>query len=138
MKKILLTIIAGIIFSSFATQAFAVVQLNTNLKPSNLPEITTNAEATSTDHPETAATQTAIVYIGSIIARVLLFAGAMTVIFIIIAGAKYIMAFGNDDLLGQAKRGITWSLAGLILIMLSYTIVRGVIQVLISTDNSVT
>lgn len=135
MKKIILTIFSAMIFFTISGNVLAAVQIDSTLRPSNLPDYSP-AEATSTENSETAATQTAILYLGNLLSKVLLFVGAMAVIYLIIAGAKYIFAFGNDDLLGQAKRGITWTIWGLILIMLSYAIVRGVIKILISTDVS--
>lgn len=135
MNKIYLTIIAATIFWSLTLNAFGAIQLDETYKPDNLPSYKTQT-ATDTANSETAATQSVILFVGNIVGQVLLFTGAATVIFIIIAGAKYIFAFGNDDRLGQAKRGITWSLVGLVLIMLSYAIVRGVIKILLSTDVS--
>ncbi|MBI4127321.1 hypothetical protein HY463_01285 [Candidatus Peregrinibacteria bacterium] len=129
MKKIYLAIAAAIIFWSLALNAFAAIQLDETYKPDNLPSY-----QTQTGSGEIAATQTVALFVGKIVGQILLFLGAVTVVFIIIAGAKYIFAFGNDDRLGQAKRGMTWSIVGLILIMLSYAIVRGVIKILISTD----
>lgn len=137
MKKIYLTILAAIVFWSLALNAFAAIQLDDTYKPDNLPSYD-QQKATSDTNSETAATQTLILFVGGIISQVLLFIGGFTVIFVIIAGSKYIFAFGNDDRLGQAKRGLTWSIIGLVLVMLSYAIVRGVIKILISTDFSAT
>ena len=139
MKKIYLTFLAAIIFWSLSFNVFGTaIQLDGTYKPDNLPTLGASQEAASADHPETAATQTIILYVGNLVSQVLLFTGALTIVFIIIAGAKYVFAYGNDDRLGQAKRGITWSVVGLILILLSYSIVRGVIKLLISTDVSAT
>ncbi len=139
MKKIYLTFLSAIIFWGLTLNAFgAAIQLDDTYKPDNLPTLGSSQTASSTDHPESAATQTLILYVGNLVSQVLLFTGALTIVFIIIAGAKYVFAYGNDDRLGQAKRGMTWSIVGLVLIILSYSIVRGVIKLLISTDVSAT
>lgn len=139
MKKIYLIFLTAIIFWSLTLSAFgAAIQLDETFKPDNLPTLGASQTASSTDHPETAATQTLILFVGNIVSQILVFSGALTIVFIIIAGAKYVFAYGNDDRLGQAKRGITWAVVGLILIILSYSIVRGVIKLLISTDVSAT
>ena len=138
MKKIYLTFIAAIIFWSITLTAFASIQLEDDFRPSNLPTLGTTQTASSADHPESAATQTLILYVGKLVGQVLVFCGALTVIFLIIAGAKYAFAYGVDDRIEQAKRGITWSIFGLIIIILSYSIVRGVIKLLVSTDVNAT
>ena len=139
MKKIYLTFLGAIVFWSITLNAFASIQLEDDFRPSNLPTLQTTSEiATVEGHPEAAATQTLILYVGKIVGQVLVFCGALTVIFIIIGGAKYVFAYGSDDKIGEAKRGITWSVIGLILIILSYSIVRGIIKLLVSTDVNAT
>ncbi|PJC36645.1 hypothetical protein CO046_04485 [Candidatus Peregrinibacteria bacterium CG_4_9_14_0_2_um_filter_53_11] len=46
-----------------------------------------------------------------------------SVIFLIVGGAQLLFAAGNDDAIGRAKRTILWSIAGLVLAMLSVGIV---------------
>ncbi len=139
MKKIYVTFLAAIIFWSITLTAFASIQLEDDFRPSNLPTLGPETEiATVEGHPEAAATQTLILYVGKLVGQVLVFCGALTVIFLIIAGAKYAFAYGVDDRIEQAKRGITWSIFGLIIIILSYSIVRGVIKILVSTDVNAT
>lgn len=42
----------------------------------------------------------------------------------VIAGFLYVTALGNDEQMGKAKKILLWSSVGLILVILSYTIVR--------------
>jgi hypothetical protein len=62
--------------------------------------------------------------------------GSVAVIFIVIAGGNYIFAFGKDERIERGKRGIFWSLMGLITILFSYAIVQGIISVLLQVDSS--
>ncbi|MFA6024290.1 MAG: hypothetical protein WC777_03695 [Candidatus Gracilibacteria bacterium] len=136
IKKLLLTIALGLSFSLLnADLSWAALQLDDNLRPDSLPTIEAE-EAVDADHPETAATQTAIMFVGKIISQVLLFTGALTVIFIMIAGFNYIFAFGKDERIEKGKRGTTWALVGLLLILLSYAIVQGILQIVLQVDKS--
>jgi len=137
IKKILLTIFGGMCFFWLMQGAFAAIQLDENLRPSSLPTFDVAPEATTDDNPETRATQTLILFVGSIVSQVLLFVGAITIIFLIIAGANYIFAFGKDERIEKGKLGMFWSLAGLVIIMLSYAIVQGIIQIILQVDESV-
>jgi len=51
------------------------------------------------------------------------FIGTVVAIGLIYSGFLYITA-KDDSGAGKAKKGITWSLIGLALVMLSYTIIR--------------
>jgi hypothetical protein len=134
-KKILLSLgIVGLLSTTSGT-ALAAIQMPDYLRPSNLPG-STAAEAIDEAHPETAATQTLILYIGNLVSQVLLFMGSVAVIFIVIAGGNYIFAFGKDERIERGKRGIFWSLMGLITILFSYAIVQGIISVLLQVDSS--
>jgi Type IV secretion system pilin len=137
IKKILFTVFSALTLSLvFSGSTLAAIQLDDNLRPENLPTIEPS-EATDPDHPETAATQTLILFVGNIVSQVLLFTGALTIIFVIIAGINYIFAFGKDERIERGKRGLFWSLFGLIIILLSYAIVQGILQVVTQVDESV-
>jgi len=135
LKKILLTICAATMFFMLCQSALALT-LDPTIKPTNLPsyEIPDTTEIDST-HPETAATQTVILFVGNILSKVLLFVGSIAIIFLIIAGANYILAFGKDQRIESGKRGLTWSIVGLALILLSYAIVQGIISLLLQVDS---
>lgn len=135
IKKLLLTIVAAVLFSFCVDGALASIQLDDNLRPNNLPTFDAE-EAVDSDHPETAATQTLIMFVGSIVSQVLLFAGALTIIFLIWAGFNYISAFGKDEKIEKGKLGMFWALVGLLVVLLSYAIVQGVLQVILQVDES--
>ena len=134
-KKFLVTILTVIAFFLFIDGASAVIQLNEGMRPENLPTFDVS-EATQDSSPETAGTNTLIFFIGNLVSQFLLFAGAITIIFMIVAGANYIFAFGKDQLIEKGKKGMVWSLVGLIIIMLSYAIVQGAIQIILQVDES--
>lgn len=115
---------------------WASIQLDEGIRPSNLPTYEM-AEETTSENPETAATQSAIMFVGNLISQVLLFMGAVAVIFLTIAGMNYIFAFGKDERINKAKNGVFYTLFGLIIILLSYAITQGILQIVLRVDESV-
>ncbi len=152
MKKILFTLLFSSLFWSFSHEALAAIQLDPNLRPEGLPTFGEESEdeeetAESEDPPEDTgdetpavytATQTLVLFIGNIVSQVLLYAGAVSIIFLIVAGANYIFAFGKDERIEKGKRGIFWAITGLFIILLSYAIVRGLISLIVQVDVSAT
>lgn len=136
IKKLLLIFGCLGILTLSAPVSMAAIQLPGYLQPSNLPGGTTAQEATDTDHPETAATQTLILYVGNLVSQVLLFMASIAIVFVIIAGGNYIFAFGKDERIERGKRGLFWSLMGLITILFSYAIVQGIISIILQVDSS--
>lgn len=49
--------------------------------------------------------------------------GALSVIFLFVAGILYALSFGQPDRLRQAKSAITWAIGGLVVAMSAYAIV---------------
>lgn len=135
IKKILLTVLVAVLFSFCADATFAAIQLDDNLRPSNLPTMGME-EAVDSDRPETAATQSLIMFVGNLVSQVLLFAGAITIAFLLWASFNYIFAFGKDEKIEKGKRGLFWSLVGLLVIMLSYAITQGILQIVLQVDDS--
>jgi hypothetical protein len=54
--------------------------------------------------------------------------GLIAMFFIILNGFKYMLARGNEEQIAKAKAGVTWSVIGLILTILSYTIISAIIE----------
>ncbi|MBT7703651.1 hypothetical protein HN748_05440, partial [Candidatus Peregrinibacteria bacterium] len=76
-----------------------------------------------------------ITYIIADVAVVLLqIAGILAVFFIIMSGFNYIKAFGKEEEIQKAKKGMTWAIVGLIVVILSYAIVQNVIRISLSVD----
>lgn len=58
----------------------------------------------------------------------LAFIAISAVVVIIISGIMFLTAFGNEERLGQAKKIAQWAIIGLVLAMLSYAIVRIILE----------
>jgi hypothetical protein len=56
------------------------------------------------------------------------FAGLIAVVYLVFNGFRYAMARGEDNQIGQAKKGITYAIVGLLLILAAYTIVATVLN----------
>jgi hypothetical protein len=50
-------------------------------------------------------------------------AGAIALLMLIVGGVFYVTSSGNDQRIETAKKMITWTILGLILILLSYSII---------------
>lgn len=48
---------------------------------------------------------------------------AITILFLIIGGIYYITAFGDDNRMKEGKRIITYAIYGLVLVLISYSVV---------------
>lgn len=113
----------------------AAIQLDPTMKPVNLPSMVTPLAPSDPSNPESAFTQTLIFFVGDrIIAPALLFAATVTIIFLILSGYNYITAFGKDEKIEKGKRGIFWSLFGLLIILASYSIVQAILSIISQVD----
>jgi hypothetical protein len=113
----------------------AVIQLDPAMKPENLPSLVTPLAPSDPNNPESAFTQTLIFFVGDrIIAPALVFAATVTIIFLILSGYNYITAFGKDEKIEKGKRGIFWSLFGLLIILASYSIVQAILSIISQVD----
>lgn len=54
----------------------------------------------------------------------LVFVGSLAVIFIIIAGLKYIMSWGDAKSVESARRTLTFAILGLLLVLFSFLVVN--------------
>ena len=104
--------------------ALAQVPLNDELRPEYLPDI-----------QGATANEKIFGLAGNLIAAVLQIAGGVTIIFIIIVGFRYILAGGEEEKVGKAKTTLMWVIGGLILLMISYVIVRFVVKISLVTEE---
>ena len=65
-----------------------------------------------------------------IINTLLMVAGIIAVLFLIIGGFQYITSGGNDELAGQGKKTIQNAIIGIVIIILSYTLVTVIFRAL--------
>ena len=55
--------------------------------------------------------------------------GGLSLLFSIIAGIQILMAYGNEEKIGAAKKTLTWALLGLLISLLSYAIVQIIVSI---------
>ena len=65
------------------------------------------------------------------------FVGGMSLIFLIIAGVRFSVSYGNDEDIQKAKDQATYALIGLVLALLSYTIVKIVTNIKFTKESDI-
>ncbi len=63
-------------------------------------------------------------FLPNLITSLMAFAGISAVIFIILGGIKFITSGGDEYKVSQAKRTLTFSIIGLVVVVMSYAIIR--------------
>lgn len=81
--------------------------------------------------PGPAGAPTATWLILSIINVILWVVGFLAVLFVIIGGIRYITAHGNEEQAELAKKTITQAIIGIIVVVLSFVIIRVIVNALI-------
>lgn len=71
---------------------------------------------------------TPAILLSNIVNYILLFAAAIAVLFLIIGGVKYIVSQGNEKAVEGSKHTILYAVIGLLIIILSFVIVRFVLN----------
>lgn len=66
--------------------------------------------------------------IGNFLVYILPYSGALALLAFVVSGILFIIGFGNEATIQRAKQTATWSLVGLVVILLSYTIINFVIS----------
>ena len=135
IKKIITSLILSIILVATVQAAMGIPD---TYKPKNIPLQGLNETITKTvtaDSQDGAVTGVNIVlqYMANLL---LFFAAPLSVLFLARAGADYAFAMGEDSKLESAKRELTWSLVGLVLIMFAYVIIRVAIQPLLGLQSA--
>lgn len=97
-------------------------------KPNNIVE--------TSESVETYSAETVIYLLGDLISGVLALVGVLAVYFLVSNALKYATSFGRQDEAEKAKKGIFWAIGGLLIILLSYIIVRFVIRIVLTTDEA--
>lgn len=88
---------------------------------SRFAALTKYVDATDSGIPKVDLNQAQV---GSLFGAVLGIAGVVAVIFIIIGGYKYVISQGNPQAVQKAKETIIYALAGLVIVMMAFTIVQ--------------
>ena len=90
--------------------SLASTALAQNVNKPDLPEPTTGASLGE--------------ILGDVIEALLLFAGAVAVLFLIIGGFRYVVSSGNPDQVEAAKKTILYAVLGLIIIFIAFVLVQ--------------
>jgi hypothetical protein len=102
----------------------AQVALPSDLRPNYIPDIAGNS-----------AEDKIFNLSGSLIITIMQLSGGVAILILIINGFNYILARGEEGEMEQAKTNIFWALGGLILIMISYVIIRFVVKLTLIVDE---
>lgn len=68
-------------------------------------------------------------FLPSITSTIIGIAGGLALLFVIIGGIQILTAYGNDERITAAKKTLTWALAGLVIAILSYSIVQIIVSI---------
>lgn len=129
IKKILTTIILSISLLIAGTAVVHAYQIDPSYRPSNAP-FALNEEI------KTKGASGATVLVLQIIAGALLyFAVPVGVIMIVMAGSSMVIFGAEQEKLDAAKKHLTWSIIGLVLIILSYSLVKIIITAIIGAAS---
>lgn len=112
------------VFASFGSQAFAA-GIDPKYRPDNTPTITENPQDETNVNVEQARAKLTF----RIVNAVLGIAGVVAIFFIINNAWFMIISAGKEEAVTQRKKGLTWALVGLLFIILSYSIIRFIIQI---------
>lgn len=103
--------------------ASAEYQIPREFKPELSPDIANSKDGASYNYT------TISIFLQFLAGNILFFAGAIAVALLVIAGAIYATAMGNDTQLESAKKTITWIFIGLFAMIISFSAIRFVINV---------
>jgi hypothetical protein len=59
--------------------------------------------------------------------------GSVAVVMLVIGGVRYVMSFGNQEMMDGAKKTIKFALIGLLVVILAFAIVTNVIDIIYRT-----
>ncbi|MEK7524034.1 MAG: pilin [Patescibacteria group bacterium] len=115
-----------------APVAQAAVTIDPKLHPDNAPTITGYK-----NEPELNIEEARVVLTGRIVGIILGVAGTVAVFFIINNGWWLAASAGKEETVTQHKKGLQWAVIGLVLIILSYSILRFIISLTFKADERV-
>lgn len=140
MKKIAAIIISAIFLIQSIPLANAVMGLDYAPKDtafkSELDELNKIANMEGVANPEDAVSLAFVTVIQKISDGILYVAGPVAILFVAYSGFAYANAMGKQEGIDQAKKGITWALLGLFLVILSYGLVRIIVNLLITAGKA--
>ncbi len=148
IKSILIkiSVIVAILTVSLGFSMVKTEQLSTNIayaadiefqpvitvKPSTLPGQTANQQQGNTQEGTRAGETTVKSHLlknvlPNLAVKIIGFASALGLLFLVIAGLRYLVSFGNEDATNNAKTQAIYAIVGLIVAIFSYAIVQIII-----------
>lgn len=128
-KKLLIILgFSTIMISSFAAPVSAY-QIDDSYRPTNAPFALTE------DIKDKGSAGALVLILQMIASGLLYFAAPIAIIMLGFGAFNMVMGSGETEKIDQAKKHLTWALIGLIAIILSYSIVRIVITMALTTAS---
>lgn len=127
-----LTFIIISLFVSIPAVSAAGFGIDTSLHPPGAPTVTGKDTETAGDIE---ATPTSLTF--KIVNVILSIAGVAAIFFILNNAWYLVISSGSEEKITEHKTGLMWSVIGLILIILSYSIIRFVISIPFGADETV-
>jgi len=106
--------------------SFVIVGATLNLMGVTLPDPMAALSGKQSDviNPLGSQVNSFPAFVTGLLVNFLQFAGIVAVIFIVISGFRYILSAGNEEQARTAKTSLTWSIVGVVVILLSYVIIK--------------
>lgn len=129
LKKILKTTLLITLLLITGTAAVHAYQINNSFKPDNEPFALTNEIKTQ------GASGATIIVLQIIAGALLYFAIPLAVIMIVWSGSNMVIRGGEQEKLDEAKKHLMWSIIGLVLVILSYSLVKIIITAIVDAAS---
>lgn len=129
IKRIFFTICLAIVLMSLGGSLVEAYSLDPSYRPVNA--------AFDIDYDANDPAFNTIIILQILAGALLYFATPVSIIFIALAGWKMVTGGAESEKLDEAKKSLTWSLIGLVAIMLSYSAVRFIISFVIKSAEAI-
>jgi len=130
IKKILLSLVLiTLLLTAGTAVVHAAYQIDPSYRPSNEPF------ALDTQIKTQGASGATIIVLNIIAGALLYFAAPIGIIMIIWSGSSMVMFGAEQEKLDAAKKHLTWSVIGLVLIILSYSLVKVIITAIVGAAS---
>lgn len=123
-----------LLISLFQLTTYAAVTIPKDYYPDGLPTVSGN-RPTGTDETETDINKARTKFFFRIIQSILAIAGTVALFFIINNAWWMIASGGSEEKITEHKKGLMWAIVGLILIILSYSIIQFIISIGFQADE---
>ena len=134
IKKILIITGLSTILLSSAMQVSYALQIDPSYRPENAPfSLEENTNVMNSDGSNEGARDSTVILLNIIAGTLLYFAAPIAVIIIGLGAFNMVVGGADTEKLEQSKKHLTWAVLGLLTIILSYSIVRIVVTLVITT-----